>query len=339
MTRRLALALGLVACGSTTHPPPPPGNQGPPAAELDAACFAAGDHVTVADGAFHCRELPMAIVFPAGATISRVDTGTLAMFTDERDRGVLGVIVMPRTTTPTTIELDTMLDQMVSGLATDSVRTSIDIPPIHGATVSRGMTFTTPDGGSGEMRGYYGYKWVIAVLAGGRRVDDPARPDHPVGKAFLASLQLRPPAPGRVPLALVDGAAIEIPATAWPAPMPEDEDATRLSKWYVVADRDAAIAIRVADAKDTCTRIRLATDTELGPLVDSVFLTDFTSTKVIHVDNGAYFEVVEPTRAMVSRVVCVDPLLIQILALGDRAEQLHALVDELAATVTPPPAR
>jgi hypothetical protein len=330
------VVVGLAACGATSHPPPPPGNQGPPAAELDAPCFAAGDHVTVADGAFHCRELPMAIEFPAGATLSRVDTDTIAMFTDGRDRGILAVVVVPSANPTSAAELDKLLDAMISGFVADSVRTAIDIAPLHGATVARGLTFTTPDGGAGEMRGYYAYDWIVAVIAGGRRVDDPARPDHPVGKAFLASLQLRPLPPGRVPLALVDGATIEIPASSWPAAPPGGEDATRLSKWYIVPDRGVAIAVRVVDARDTCNRIRLATDAELGPLIDAVFLTDLTSTKVTHVDNGAYFEVAEPDRAMVSRVVCKDPLLVQVIVMGAKTVPLQAVVDELAGTVVVP---
>jgi hypothetical protein len=346
MTAARGVAWALVACagvacgGKTTTGPTGPKNDGAPAAEMDPACPAGVLPTELADGKFHCRQLPMVVDFPAGTKLIREDLGTLAMFRADRERGILAVIVEPRVVPIDATAMDTLLESAVSGLAPDSTRSPTEVPPLRGATVARGLTFTTPDGGSGVIRGYYAYNWLVAILAGGRRVEDPARPDKPIGKAFLDSMQLRPLAAGHVGLDLVEGARIEIPATAWDAGSVPGDEAARAAKWYVVADRGAALGVRALEAHDLCTRLRLTTPTELGQLIDSTFLGEgLTSSKAEHTERGAYFEAFDGEKALISTVVCVEPLIVQVIAVGSApGENLRALITELAPTVIAPTA-
>jgi hypothetical protein len=335
------LAVGLAACGGKPPPAGPPANAGAPPAENDPPCPSPTEAapLELADGAFRCRQLPVVVDFPPGTKLVRENQGTLAMFRADRERGILALIVEPRVIPLDVEAMDKLLDSAVAGLAPDAKRTSIEVPAMSGASVARGFAFTTPDGGSGVIRGYYTSSWLVAIIAGGRLVGDPARPDEPAGKAFLASLQLRPLPSGMVPLPLVDGAVVDVPATVWDAGALPGDEVARFAKWWVVAERRAALGVRVLDAGDLCTRIRLTTPTELGQLVDATFLGDgLTSDLAVHVERGAYFEAVEGHQALASSVVCLDPVIVQVVAVGDPpTEPLKALVEEIAATVTQQP--
>jgi hypothetical protein len=103
----------------------------------------------------------------------------------------------------------------------------------------------------------------------------------------------------------------------------------------VIPDRGAALGIRVLGDAEVCTRIRLATDSELEGLVSNVFVNDgLVASKVERVERGVYFEATDNGHAMVSDIECAGDSVVQIIAVGDPPHShLRALTDEVARTV------
>jgi hypothetical protein len=278
---------------------------------------------------------PAECELPHAATTANGWNGGALFKTAANDDVDLGLLASPRNTEPTADNVDMMLASLVQALTAElpqpPVVTPVDAPALANATIGRAVTFTADDGRHAEVRAYYTHHWIVVSLAKSPRGDA-------VAAAFLASLQLRPLPRQRVVFDVADVARVEVPASAWPFDAGnENTPRIRVDSWYLVPDHTAIVGVRAFDDEGVCARMRLATPTELGPLVDTTFYQgELTSTSSHHTDRGVYYETVrEDGSVMAANAVCVEPLVVQVIGLADAAHDPRALVEELAATIAP----
>jgi hypothetical protein len=133
----------------------------------------------------------------------------------------------------------------------EATPTVIAAPSREGATLAVALAFTTPDGGKGEIHGYYAHHWLIAAVTGSKLATSPARPENPAGKAFLASLALHPLPDGNRTYELATG-ALEIPAAAWSIGKQPNESDTISEEIFLSPATGAWIGVRELAKKDRC---------------------------------------------------------------------------------------
>ncbi|MEO8701074.1 MAG: hypothetical protein ABI867_13580 [Kofleriaceae bacterium] len=330
------LLLLAVACGGGTKAPV--AKPAPPAiAQPDPACPAAGKVELPADGALRCRELPIQITFPPGTKLTRSNDRNLTLFNAELEHGVLALIVEPRTDSPSAGEISEMLDKVAKGIAGDAVLVKTEAPPLVGATASAQLTFTTPDGGAGVVRGYFGNHWLVALAVGGRLASTPVRPDAPAGKAFLASLALRPLPTGTVRHALAGGAYLDIPATAWSTGTLPRETGVRAEWLMLVPDRNLWIGVRELEPMDRCKKLLDAGD---GLAVKVAELYSNAQVPLQHIARGTlgelsvYADATATDRNVLLSLVCTGKTVVQLSVVANQPiEKLRPTLDELGASL------
>ena len=334
MTRLLVLA--LVACGgaksSTTVEPPKPVE-----AALDPACPTTKTF-TLADGKLRCRELPLTIDFPAGSAMERQDSDNLTFIRATLDRGVLAVFVEPRfdAVDDDAAGLRQRLEAVVKGIAEDSTIANATAPVQAGATVSTGISFTTPDGGAGLLYGYLAHGWFVAVIAGGRLAETPARPDKPMGKTFLASLKLRPTSTKWEPRDVFDGVKLELPVAAWELEV-ETSSIEKATKLYSAVGERVWIGARDLQQSPKCELFDGVTDADVPSIVKKMFGKDDLQVtgKLVKVGTQAmYAELATPGGTMVLYLVCVDPRVMLITVTGKRPPaELKTTIDRVTSSI------
>jgi len=330
------LLLALVACGgskpSTTVEPPKPVE-----AALDPACPTAKTF-TLADGKLRCRELPLTIDFPANSAMERQDSDNLTFIRATLDRGVLAVFAEPRfdATNDDAAGLRSRLEAVVKGIAEDATIVDATAPVQPGAGVSTGISFTTPDGGAGLLYGYLAHGWFIAVIAGGRLADTPARPDKPMGNAFLASLKLRATSTKWEPRDVFDGVMLELPVVAWELPV-ETSSIEKATKLYAAVGEHVWIGARDLQQSPKCELFDGVTDADVPSIVKKMFGKDDlqVSGKLAKVGTRAmYAELGTPGGTMVLYLICLDPRVVLITVTGKRPPaELKATIDRMTSTL------
>ncbi len=330
----IAVAAVLVACGGTTAvapPPPKPIVVEPP--KLDPACPQPGT-IALPDGHLRCRELPFEIAFPPNTQLSRSNEGNMALFSAVLEHGVLAVVVEPRTDEPDRQRITELLASLILGIAPDAKPSPLPAPRLDGATASAALSFATPDGGAGLVRGYYAHHWLFAVMVGGRLPTTPTRPGSPIAESFLASLHTRPLPTTNVLFALTGGAHLSIPASAWSTGAVPAQPGVRSETFLRVPDRAVWIGVRELDAFDRCAYIRDAT-TDLADRFKSVYagsqypLHDIERAK--HGDVSVYAQTEADTRHVAMLFVCRGKTVLQLSVVGEQPQsELRPYLDELA---------
>ena len=337
ITRGL-LAIALVACG---------GKGGTPASakptggvtSSDPACPPEGV-IELADGHLRCRELPFELAFPPNTTLQRANEGNMTLFSAKLERGVIALVAEPRTDSPDGPRISELLVNLIKGLAADAVTAPTDAPKLDGAVAAAALTFTTPDGGSGIVRGYFANHWLFAIVVGGRRADTPTRPDQPIAKSFLASLKIRPLPSGTVRFDLSDGGHLEIPASAWSTgPLPASPG-VRTEHFMLVPDRGVWFGVRELEAATSCDYIREARDDlDLAERLKSVYanseypLHDIARAKSVR-DLAVYAQTEADKRNVALYFICSGKSVVQLSVVGERpSPELRPYLDELAKTL------
>jgi hypothetical protein len=252
------------------------------------------------------------------------------------DRGVLAVFAEPRFDSPgdDATGLGVRLEAFVKGIAADATISRTNPPEQKGATAAVGLSFTTPDGGVGTIYGYLAHGWFIATTAGGRLAETRARPDKPMGKAFLASLALRDVTPKWEPREVFAGTKLELPLAAWEVPA-ENASVETASKLYAAVAERAWIGARDLPASPKCELLAGITDADVPGAVQKMFGKDD-----LQVTGGlaklgvrsVYAELATPGGTMVLYLVCLDPrvMLITVTGKGTPAE-LKATIDRVTS--------
>lgn len=316
---RAILVCLLVACG---------GAPAKPAVVVENAVVApdpacpTSKSFKLADGKLRCRELPIAIDFPANSEMERQDSENLTFIRATLDRGVLAIFAEPRfATLGGDVEgLKKRLAAVVRGIADDATLVDVAAPAEEGATISTGITFTTPDGGAGTMYGYLAHGWFVAVLAGGRLAETPARPDQPMGKAFLASLVLRTPVTGWETREVFAGVKLELPLAAWEVQENEDLTGTvKKSKLYAAVAEDVWIGARDLQESPGCALFQGVTDADVPGIVKKMFGTEDLNVtgKLVKIGTQAISaQLVVPGKTMALYLICDDPRVVLISVTG-----------------------
>jgi hypothetical protein len=329
--RPVFLAIAMLACGggaptTTTLPAEKP------IVAPDPAC-PTSKTFKLADGKFRCRELPLTIDFPANSEMERQDSENLTFIRATLDRGVLAIFAEPRfATIDGDIEgLKKRLAAVVKGIAEDATLVDVAAPPEEGATTSTGITFTTPDGGAGTMYGYLAHGWFVAVLAGGRLAETPARPDQPMGKAFLASLVLRKPVTGWETREVFSGVKLDLPLAAWEVQEEPDVTGTvKMSKLYAAVDEKVWIGARDLAQSAKCELFQGVTDADVPGIVKKMFGSDDLEVtgKLVKIGTQTISaQLVVPGKTMTLYLICDDPRVVLITVTGSRP------IPELTTTI------
>jgi hypothetical protein len=324
--------LAVAACGGKPATVTP----AQPAAAADPPCPPEGKVELPADGTLRCRELPFVITFPANTRLARSNDHNLALFNAELEHGVLALLVEPRRDAPDATKLAELLANVAKGIAGDAVVTRTEPPALAGASIAVQLSFTTPDGGAGLVRGYFANHWLVAVAVGGRLATTATRPDSPTTKAFLASLTLRPLPTGMVQHALADGAHVAIPATAWSTgPLPR-EDGVRAEWLMMVPDRGVWIGVRELEPLDRCKELRESGD---GLAISVQRMYGNADVPLDNIRRGSvgdfsvYAEVVAADRNVVMSIVCAGKSAVQLSVVANQPiATLRPLLDELGAS-------
>jgi hypothetical protein len=331
--RALALAV-LVACGGSK--PAPVETPKPAPVALDPACPTT-QKFPLPEGKLRCRELPFTVDFPPGTELERADSENVTFIRANLDRGVLAVFAEPRFDSPydDATGLGVRLEAFVKGIAADATISRTNPPEQKGATAAVGLSFTTPDGGVGTIYGYLAHGWFIATTAGGRLAETRARPDKPMGKAFLASLKLRDVTTKWEPREVFAGAKLELPLAAWEVPA---ENATvEKAKLYAAVAERAWIGARDLPDSPKCELLSGITDADVPAAVQKMFGKEDLQVTGGLAKLGAqsvYAELGTPAGTMVLYLVCLDPrvMLITITGKGTAAE-LKATIDRVTSAL------
>jgi len=335
------LVFMLVACGGTK---PAPVVEKPVVVPDDPTCPTTTTF-KLADGKLRCRELPLTIDFPAGSELERQDNDNLTFIRANLDRGVLGLFLEPRIAArpearAVTIDATgddakgahTRLEAFVRGIASDATLADAVPPPQAGATASTGISFTTPDGGMGVVYGYLVNGWFVAVAAGGRLAETPARPDKPMGQAFLASLKLRATTPKWAARDVFDGVKLELPLAAWEVPQ-VSESVVKATKLYAAVGERAWIGARELQPSAKCELFTGVTDADVPAIVKKMFGSEeLTVTgKLAPLGTQAlYAEIEVPGKTMVLYLVCVDSRIVLVTVTGTRPlPELKTAIDRV----------
>jgi hypothetical protein len=226
-----------------------------------------------ADGVLRCRELPVEVAFPSGTTkVVRIGNGVTMAFEpppkpEPREADTWGsdpkpssfessmfrVVVTAGTSTEP--QLLNQLNLTARFIASDARTAPAAQPPlVAGATAAAEIAFTTPDGGAGVIRGYVIHGFVIELVVGSRSADSPSRPDKPLARQFLASLQPRSLATGKKRIELPGGGAFVVPANAWVMTMDTKVATTGITyAMFIPAHR--LLTAHVFDLKRPCTSV------------------------------------------------------------------------------------
>jgi hypothetical protein len=310
-----------IACGGTKASTPTVVEK--PVEAVDPACPTTKSF-KLPDGKLHCRELPLTIDFPANSEMERQDSENLTFIRATLDRGVLAIFAEPRfATIDDNVEgLKKRLAAVVKGIAEDATIVDVTAPPEEGATTSTGITFTTPDGGAGTMYGYLAHGWFVAVLAGGRLAETPARPDQPMGKAFLASLVLRAPAKGWETREVFSGIKLDLPLAAWEVQEEADVTGTvKMSKLYAAVEENVWIGARDLQQSAKCELFQGVTDADVPAIVKKMFGTEDLEVtgKLVKIGTQAISaQLVVPGKTMALYLICDDPRVVLITVTGTR---------------------
>ena len=330
----LAIVCLALGCGGSAPKTKPVVVEKPVEAPLDPPCPSAKSF-TLADGKLRCRELPFTIDFPANSALEREDSDNLSFIRATLDRGVLAVFLEPRFEVMAGDDatgLRKRLDALVMGIAGDATILEAKAPPQEGATVSTAISFTTPDGGAGLVHAYLAHGWFIAVIAGGRKTDTPARPDQPAGKAFLASLKIRPLSTTWAARDVAEGVRLELPASAWEQLTGDPE--TKL--WAAVTER-SWIGARPLDASPQCALFNGVTDADVPALVKKMFGKDDLNVtgKIVTLGTKAMYAELETAGGTLTMyLVCKDPRVTMVTVVGKRpVAELRVLLDRVASTL------
>jgi hypothetical protein len=325
-----------IACGGTKSTTNPIVEK--PVVAPDPACPTT-KNFKLADGKLHCRELPMTIDFPANSEMERKDSESITVIRATFDRGLLVVFAQPRVAT---IDDDVegvkkLLANIEKGIDEDATIVDVAAPPEEGATTSTGITFTTPDGGVGTMYGYLAHGWFVAVLAGGRLAETPTRPDQPMGKAFLASLELRAPVKGWATREVFSGIELDLPLAAWEVHEEVDvTSAVKLSKLYAAVDEKVWIGARELQQSPKCELFHGVTDADVPAIVRKMFVTkDLEITgKLVKVGTQAISaQLVVPGKTMALYLICDDPHVVVITVTGSRpVAELMTTIERVTRT-------
>ena len=318
----ILLALALLACGGGGTKPAATVVEKPTIAP-ELAC-PTSKNFKLADGKLRCRELPLTIDFPANSEMERQDSQNLSFIRATLDRGVLAIFAEPRFgTSDGDLEgLEKRLAAVVKGIAEDATIVPVAAPPEDGATASTGITFTTPDGGAGVMYGYLAHGWFVAVLAGGRLAETPARPDQPMGKAFLASLVLRKPVTGWETRDVFSGIKLDLPLAAWEVQEEADVSGTvKVSKLYAAVEENVWIGARDLQQSPKCELFQNVTDADVPAIVKNMFGTEDLEVtgKLVKIGTQAISaQLVVPGKTMALYLICDDPRVVLITVTGTR---------------------
>ncbi|MDQ3340414.1 MAG: hypothetical protein M4D80_35095 [Myxococcota bacterium] len=328
--RPVLLAIALFACGGGA---PTKANTTieKPVEAVDPAC-PTGTTFKLPDGKFRCRELPLTIDFPANSEMERQDSENLTFIRATLDRGVLAIFAEPRFAIDGDIDgLKKRLAAVVKGIADDATIVDVAAPPEEGASASTGITFTTPDGGVGTMYGYLAHGWFVAVLAGGRLAETPARPDQPMGKAFLASLVLRKPVTGWETREVFSGIKLELPLAAWEVQEEPDLTGTvKTSKLFAAVDENVWIGARDLQQSAKCELFQGVTDADVPSIVKKMFGSEDLQVtgKLVKIGTQAISaQLVVPGKTMTLYLICDDPRVVLITVTGSRP------IPELTTTI------
>ena len=317
----LAIACLVAACGGSPAKPAPVVAQ--PVVAPDPACPTTKTF-KLADGKFRCRELPIAIDFPPNSEMERQDSENLTFIRATLDRGVLAIFAEPRfaATDDDAEGLKKRLAAVVKGIAEDATVVDVAAPPEDGATTSTGITFTTPDGGAGTMYGYLAHGWFVAVLAGGRLAETPARPDQPMGKAFLASFALKKPLDGWETREVFSGIKLDLPLAAWEVQEEADVTGTvKMSKLYAAVGEQVWIGARDLQQSAKCELFQGVTDADVPGIVKKMFGSDELNVtgKLVKIGTQALSaQLVVPGKTMALYLICDDPRVMLITVTGTR---------------------
>ena len=327
---RALLVVALVACGAPAPKPAAKPLAAAPA-PLDPPCPTAAK-LTLADGKLRCRELPLVIDFPPNTELERADSQNLTFMRATLDRGVLALFLEPRfdTSSDDIAGMRARLESLIKGIASDATITDATAPKQPGATASTAIAFTTPDGGAGVVHAYLAHGWFIAAIAGGRKTDTPARPDQPVGKAFLASLKLRAPPTGWERRDVLDGIALELPIAAW---YQINEEAG--AKLWAAVGEHVWIGARALQPSPQCGLFTGVTDADVPGIVKKMFGRDdlaVTGKLVKRGTQAMYATLDTPGGTLVLYLVCADPHVALVTVVGKRPRaELDALLDRVTS--------
>lgn len=331
--RALALAL-LVACGGSPAAPVAPPK--PVEAAIDPPCPTT-TKFPLPGGKLRCRELPFTADFPPGIELERQDSENVTFIRANLDRGVLAVFAEPRfDAQDDATALGQRLEAFVKGIANDATISRTQPPPQAGATASVGLSFTTPDGGIGTIHGYLAHGWFIAVTAGGRLAETRARPDKPLGKAFLASLKLRPVTTKWEKREVFTNVPLEMPLDAWPVPVANGtvEKETRL---FGSAAERVWIGARDLPESPKCEILTSVTDADVPGAIRTMFSKDDLQVtgSLAKLGTAALTANIDaPSGPMVLYLVCLDPRLVLITVTGKRpATELKTVLDRVVSTL------
>ena len=334
---RALVLVALVACGGS-KPPAKIVDDKPAPVALDPACPYTTT-INVAGGKLRCRELPITADFPPGLELERQDSENLTFIRASMERGVLALFVEPRfgATEDNLDGLKARLQALVRGVAEDAVITEAAAPPQTGATASAGISFKTPDGGMGLVYGYLAHGWFVAGIAGGRVEGNAARPDQPAGKAFLASLKVRPTADTWEPRQVLDGVTLDLPVAAWEQKVDTDAAAGSVAaRMYSAVAERAWIVVREVDKSPGCTLFDNMTDADVPALVKKMFGSEQIEVTGKIVKPALYASLVAPNKTLAINLICRSDRVVLVTVTATRpVAELDALIARITKRIRP----
>lgn len=335
---RALVLVALVACGGSKPTPATVIDNKPTPVVLDPACPYATT-IKLPDGKLRCRELPITADFPPGMELERQDSENLTFIRASMERGVLALFVEPRFgATEDNLEgLKARLQALVRGVAEDAVITEAAAPPQAGASAAAGISFKTPDGGMGIVYGYLAHGWFVAGIAGGRVEGNAARPDQPAGKAFLASLKVRPTPDTWEPRQVFEGIALDMPVAAWEQKVDTDASAPAIaSRMYSSVAERAWIVVREVDKSPGCTLFDGMTDADVPGLVKKMFGSEQIEVTGKISKHALYANLVAPNKTLAINLICRSDRVVLVTVTANRpAAELDALIARITKTIRP----
>ena len=329
--RRLALCV-LVACGGAKPPPAKLVEKPPEAPKLDPACPTTKTF-TLTDGKLRCRELPLTVDFPPNSQIERIDDDNLTFIRATTDRGVLALFIEPRFSAEgdDAAGMRGRLEALVKGIADDAVIADAQPPKQMDAKVSTAISFTTPDGGAGVVHAYIAHDWFVAVIAGGRKPETAARPDQPAGKAFLASLQLRPLSKDWGPRKVFDNVELDLPVSAWEQ-HPETGGNEKATALYTSVTERTWFGTRYLTDSAGCALFDGVTDELVPTVVKDMFGGQIEAAgRLANAGKKSiYAETRLPAGTMMLYLVCTDPQVYLVTVTSKRPDaEIKAMIDKV----------
>jgi hypothetical protein len=331
---RALLVLCVIACGGKPTPKPVVETPAPPL----PWCVVSGA-VPLVDGKLACRELPISVTFPAGIKVTRQLDRAMSMFNADLERGVMALIVEPRHDTPDAKLLGDLLVTIVKSIVADSTTSSVEAPKLEGAAISAGVAFTTPGDGVGVVHGYAVNHFWFAVIVGGTKPE--SKPDTPLAKAFLSSIEVRPLATGSKRYELAAGARLELPATAWATGLQSKQDGVISDVIHIIPDRGIWIGVRELEMRDRCDYLKgtvAGASEDIGERMKSIYggaqMPLENIAKASYGDISAYAEVKTGASRVVMYLICTGKTVVQLTVVGSKPPaELRPHLDEVAKSL------